>query len=204
VIRLAIQQNKEQVLDMEDRQQANRLRGQFYAYVGVLKKAAQMIMVQGELRQIDSKEEQILELALMSSKLMISVEDAPSGGVLVRFTNREQSWQAQAIARIRTVGEIPPAKRLLEDGSVMPENELAELNNLVMALKYNWPIAETSLAAMRKDNPHWWDHSGDLREAIAQWEAERSLTHKPLTDTEQRVQDRLTSYGFDPKKGGAL
>lgn len=204
VMRNAIQGGKEQLLDAPDRVVANRLRGQFYAYIGVLRREATAISIQAGLRQLSAHEEEILELAKMSVKLMISVEDTADGKALMKFTNRDMSWQAQMIANVRTGADIKPAPRLLPDGAVMSEDELQSIEMMVLAMKNNWPNAGELLANVRQENPHWIEHSADLREAIAQWEAERSLTHKPLTEVEQRVNDRLASYGFDPKKGGSL
>jgi hypothetical protein len=195
VIRNAIQGNKEQGLDLPDRAQANRLRGQFYAYVGVLKREAASLGLQSELRRLAESEQEVMELALLSTKLMISIEDKPEGGVLVKFTNREQSWQAQAIASIRTLGEIPPAKRLLEDGSVMDENQLADMNMAISMIQGNVPGAEEMVANIRQNCKHWLAHSPELVKVIAAWEAERSLTHQPISETEKHVADRLASYG---------
>lgn len=212
ILKNVVQGGQEYLLDSPDRMRANKLRGQFYAYVGVLRREATAISVHADMRALSPHEQEIQELARLSSQLMISVEDCQDGTALLRFTTREQSWQAQMLAKIRPGRKLDAGLALTESGAVVPREEQSQVEIACMQLDSH----DGSPGAMREGaldaiaafyrgpgGRHILDRHPKLQDSLTRWEKARDLYDRPQDPMTARVADRMASYGIKPTGGSS-
>jgi hypothetical protein len=113
IVRECALQAKRVVVELPDAKKAMSLRGHWYAYIGALKAEA-MRRKRGAPASI--MEDDICELAAQAEMTMVTVEQMTGGRCRVIWQNRENSWQALAVATaIVTGGDSRPTATTLDE-----------------------------------------------------------------------------------------
>lgn len=91
------------------------MRGHWYAYIGALKSEVARIK-KSQVGIPSAGEQDIMELLAQSPMVMLQVEAHPDGSADVVWQNRENSWQAQALAKAQiTTSDSQPTSTSLDD-----------------------------------------------------------------------------------------
>jgi hypothetical protein len=96
IIRECGEEGKRVTASFPSAEKALSLRGHYYAFLGALKREADALERAGGLLSLEDAA--IVDLAKVQPRVMLTVRTTGDGTTYVIWENREQSWQAQALA----------------------------------------------------------------------------------------------------------
>jgi len=83
------------------------LRAQYYAFVGALKKKRYFLEAQPQ--KLTQDEQRVIDIAQLSYKVICQVESLGDGTSVLKWVNREASWQSQLLSQATIEGaKLPP------------------------------------------------------------------------------------------------
>jgi hypothetical protein len=150
-------------------------------------------------RQLTARELDVTNLASLSGRVMVSLQEQEGGAAQLVFTDRNNSWQAQALMRAVSRPRAP-APRLLSgpdgDGPT-DEKELATVDLAVTMMNEDWPNTEEFLGEMRRQSPELFTKFPRLEEAAQRFEGRKERSPEQVEE-EDKVNARSIAYGVNP------
>lgn len=124
------------MIPFENPQEANSLRGHFYAFLGALKDRAVASERKQKETRLSEGEMDLLEKYKFSRLVQVTIERI-DGKPTVVFQNRENSWQAQAMRRAITKrpGAADDHKTPIVERDLGPDRELTIEEQLELVRK---------------------------------------------------------------------